>query len=91
MLLLRTVDLFFSVYIMLLFARVILSWIRPGGYNPLYIQITSMVHAVTEPILGPIRSLLPTVGMIDFSPIIALIILRVLRGAVLEFIRNFIL
>jgi len=44
-----------------------MSWVAPNPRNPLYI----ILHEITEPILGPIRQLLPRMGMIDLSPMIA--------------------
>ncbi len=76
MFLARVIDL----YSLVVFAAVILSWIRLSDDNPL-VRITA---ALTEPLLGPIRRLLPDLGGIDFSPMILLIALRFLRGALLR-------
>ncbi len=54
-----------------IFVQVILSWITPGQYNP----ITLLLTQITEPILGPIRRFLPSLGGLDLSPMIALIML----------------
>ena len=64
------------------FARVILSFVIPmAGSNPhpILISINRVVNQITEPILGPIRRVLPTFGMFDFSPMVALVILWVIR------------
>lgn len=58
----------------LVFARVILSWIDPRGSN----QFSAFIFAMTEPMLAPIRRVLPRTGMIDFSPTILLILLFML-------------
>jgi YggT family protein len=58
----------------LVFARVILSWIDPRGSN----QVSAFIIAMTEPMLSPIRRVLPSTGMIDFSPTILLIVLFML-------------
>ena len=62
----------------MVFARVILSFTDPGGRG----QIARFVMSTTEPILAPIRRLLPRTGMLDFSPWIAVfaigLLLRVL-------------
>jgi YggT family protein len=58
----------FSVLQILIFARVIISWIRPDPYNP----IVKFIYDATEPLLQPIRRLLPPMSGIDFSPIILL-------------------
>ena len=53
-------------------ARVILSWFPMGRrYNNPLVQI---IHAVTEPILAPIRRVVPTAGIFDFTPMIAIIV-----------------
>jgi YggT family protein len=61
----------------LVFARVILSWVDPRGGNAL----SRFVIEMTEPLLAPIRRVLPQTGMIDFAPTILLVILFVLLRA----------
>ena len=58
--------------------RALLSWFDPHYSNP----ISGFLFEVTEPILRPIRSLLPGGMMIDFSPFIAIVILNILRSAI---------
>jgi YggT family protein len=58
---------------LLLIARVVLSWTNPMGGGGL----TAFVYQVTEPILAPIRRLLPPTAGIDWSPLIALLLLGV--------------
>jgi YggT family protein len=60
--------------------RVLLSWIDPRGN----MRVTQILHEMTEPILGPIRSVMPSVGMFDFSPIIAMLLLQVIGSALLQ-------
>ena len=57
-----------------LLARVILSWVKLSPTNPLVV----IVYQITEPILKPIRRVLPRTGMLDLSPTIALIVVIVL-------------
>jgi YggT family protein len=61
----------------LVFGRVLMSWIDPTGRN----QISAFLIQTTEPLLGPVRRLLPQNGMIDFSPLIVLIVLSFLWRA----------
>ena len=67
---------------MAIFARVIMSWITPMGgvSNPL----VNIIYGITEPLLSPIRKIVPRIGMFDFTPMIAIVVLgiiiRVLRG-----------
>jgi YggT family protein len=60
--------------------RVLLSWVDPRGN----MAVTRVLHEITEPILGPIRSILPSVGMFDFSPIVAMLLLQLLGTALLQ-------
>ena len=60
-----------------IFARIIVSWITPrGGLNN---PIVNVIYQITEPILGPLRRILPRVGMFDFSPMVAIIIIVVIQ------------
>lgn len=61
----------------LVFGRMIMSWVDPTGRN----TISSMLIQVTEPILAPVRKMLPQTGMIDWSGFIVLIILGFLWRA----------
>ncbi|HEY4227876.1 MAG TPA: YggT family protein [Candidatus Limnocylindrales bacterium] len=56
---------------LLILARVVLSWIDPGGRS----RFAVFVVQTTEPILAPIRRALPRTGMFDLSPLIVLIVL----------------
>ena len=70
-----------SVYYIILFARVILSWfpLQPG--TPMA-SIASVIFQLTEPVMGPVRRLIPTIGMIDISPIVVFFGLRILQSAI---------
>jgi YggT family protein len=57
----------------MLIARVVLSWTNPGGGGGL----VAFVYQMTEPILAPIRRLLPPTAGIDWSPLIAMLVLGV--------------
>ena len=57
-----------------LIARVLVSWFNIGPDNPIY-PVVSIVYQITEPILAPLRSVLPRFGMLDFSPMVAIILL----------------
>lgn len=66
-----------SMYIYIIFASVILSWLMGFGvvnpHNPTVRAIYQALLAVTEPLLRPIRAILPDLGAIDISPIILLL------------------
>ena len=61
----------------LVFGRVIMSWVDPTGRN----RISAFLIQVTEPLLAPVRRLMPQTGMMDFSPLIVLIVLSFLWRA----------
>lgn len=73
-----------QLYLIVLFARIVLSWfpIAPGGAMA---QIFSFLYSVTEPVLGPIRRMIPPVGMggmgLDLSPIIVIFGIYILQAA----------
>lgn len=73
------VDLLITVLYFALLGRVILSWIRLSPTNPLVV----IVYQITEPILAPIRRVLPKMGMLDLSPMVALLILFAIRNFIL--------
>ena len=58
----------------LVLGRMVMSWVDPSGRN----QISSMLIQATEPLLSPVRRMLPQTGMVDWSGFIVLIILGVL-------------
>ncbi len=77
---LRTfISMLFQILSLAIFVRVLLSWIDPQGN----MRITQVMRDLTEPILAPIRNLLPNVAMIDFSPFIAMLLLQMLGRLIL--------
>jgi YggT family protein len=67
----RIIDL----YSLVVLVAVILSWIQLDRRNPLVV----ITHALTEPILKPIRSIIPVMGGLDLSPMVLLIALQILK------------
>ncbi len=67
-----TLTLVLSIAIV---GRAVLSWFNLGEDHPLVV----IVVRITEPMLGPIRRLLPSSGALDFSPIVALVVLFIIR------------
>lgn len=70
-----------QLYLLAIFGRIILSWfpISPGG--PIA-SIASFLYSITEPVLGPVRNLLPRIGMIDLSPIVVILGIQILIGII---------
>jgi YggT family protein len=73
------------VFMFSIFIQVILSWVAPGTYNP----ILSLLYSLNEPLLRPARRLLPSAGGLDFSPILALIVLQLLMMLFVHPLRDF--
>ena len=67
---------FLEFYMMIVFAAVILSWLRLPPTNP----VVQVLGRLTEPFLKPIRKAIPPSGGLDFSPIILLLGVQLLRG-----------
>lgn len=65
-----------EIYSFILLARVLVTWFRPDPNN----AIIRFLFDVTEPVLRPIRNVLPQTGMMDFSPLVAFLIIMVLQG-----------
>jgi YggT family protein len=73
------IDTLITLYIWVLIGQVILSWLVTfkvvNTQNPIVNQIGTVLFRLTEPVLGPIRRVLPNLGGLDISPIIAVIAL----------------
>ncbi len=68
-------HLVLNIYIWILVARAIISWVNPDPYNP----IVRFLYRVTEPVLRPVRNMLPLQGIgLDLSPMIVLLVIYVL-------------
>jgi YggT family protein len=68
------------VYTFLILGRVLVSWTNPTGGG----QLTAFLYQVTEPMLGPIRRVLPPMGGLDLSPMIAILLLGILTRTFLR-------
>lgn len=77
-----TVQLFFTVLIFAIIARALLSWFQVR--SSWYWDLMRVLDAITEPVVSPIRQRLPFMGGVDFSPLVAIILLRFAEGLVLQ-------
>jgi YggT family protein len=64
-----------NIFIYSIFGTVILSWVSPSANNPL----VTLLHKITEPVLKPCQRLIPPIGGMDLSPVVALLGLQVLK------------
>lgn len=73
--LLQTINVLADLIITLIFLRIIMSWfVRRRNRGMQFLM------DVTEPILGPIRRALPRFGMLDLSPLVAFVLIELVRG-----------
>jgi len=79
--LIRGISAIFQLYELLILIRVLLSWINTNPYQPrLDHPIVRFLYRITDPILEPLRRIIPPIGgAIDISPIAALIILEIVQ------------
>jgi len=77
----RLVAGLLQLYALVVLGRVLASWLDPQSRHP----ISQLLVRLTEPVLAPIRRLLPRGGPIDFSTLVVFIILQVLARLVLAF------
>lgn len=66
------VELSIQLYSLVILARVLMSWVNIDPYSPL----ARTIFNLTEPVLAPVRNLLPPAAGLDFSPIIVLVLLQ---------------
>jgi len=86
------VDALFLVYLVLIFIRVLLSWVPRMPYNPYLRAAVRFVEETTDPYLNLFRRVVPPLGgrgmAIDLSPILAILVLLLLQGLVVGAIRG---
>ena len=64
-----------NIYFYIIIARALMSWFNPSPYNP----IVRFVYILTEPVLGPIRRVVPPIGGLDLSPMVVFLIILLLQ------------
>lgn len=72
---LNVLDLIVTIYFWSVIAVVVVSWIAPGSNHP----AIQLVAQITEPVMRPVRNIMPSMGGLDLSPIIVFLILNVLQ------------
>lgn len=72
----QLLDLILTVYIWLIIARAIISWINPSPYHP----VVRFLYRVTEPILSPLRKVIPPIAGLDITPLIIIFFIYFLQN-----------
>jgi len=77
----KIIDIILTVYMWLIIFRAVISWVNADPYN----KIVIFLYRVTEPVLRPVRRMLPAQSIgIDFSPIIVILVIIFLRYFLVE-------
>ncbi len=77
----KVLEIVLNIYMWVIIIRALISWVNPDPYNPIVQILTKM----TEPALRPIRKLVPPYKVgIDFSPLIAVLIIIFLKYALIQ-------
>ena len=77
----RILDIGLSLYMWIIIARAVISWVNPDPYNP----IVRFLHSATEPVLFRIRRRIPiNMGGIDFSPILVILVIIFLQAFLVQ-------
>jgi YggT family protein len=82
------INALFQIYSILILIRVILTWINTDPYRPRFSHpIVDILNRVTDPILVPLRRIIPPIGgALDISPIVALLLLQLARRVLIGFL-----
>ena len=72
----QLVDAVFTIYTWVLVIRVLISWVNPDPFNPL----VQFLMKVTDPVLEPVRRIIPPIGFLDITPIVVFLLLRAVQS-----------
>ncbi|MFA5919817.1 MAG: YggT family protein [Methylococcaceae bacterium] len=75
----QLISLLINVFVFAVFARAILSWMNPGAFN----AAASILATLTEPLLDICRKVIPDLGGLDLSPLVALLLLQLAKMVIL--------
>jgi YggT family protein len=76
------IEVLFTALIFAIIARALISWFNLGPSNPL----VRILNDVTEPVLAPLRRVIPTIGMIDITPLVAILLLQFAQQLLVSFV-----
>lgn len=74
----RSARLILNMYFYVIFGYVLMSWISGGGYNPSLAMLGNVLRQIAEPVLAPVRQVIPPISGWDLSPVFLLIALGAL-------------
>lgn len=78
------VNILFFILQFAIIVRALMSWFNPSPENP----IARIVYEITEPVLSPLRRIVPRIGMIDITPIVAILLMQVIESVLVSTLRG---
>ena len=88
--LLDVILLILQIYVWLLIAAAVLSWLIAfnvvNTHNQVVATIAEFLYRITEPVLRPIRSIMPNLGGIDISPVILILIIFFIENVIVRYV-----
>ena len=79
------VNLFVWILYLALIGRVVISWLNIGPSSPFF-PIVNVLYQITEPILAPIRRILPRFGTLDLSPMVAILFISFIQNLLIRWL-----
>jgi len=71
----EVISIILNFFLFAIFIQVVLSWVSQGQFNPMY----DILSQLTEPLTGPIRKIIPAMGGFDFTPMVAILFIYVIK------------
>jgi YggT family protein len=78
--LIQFVNILVNILLIAIVARALMSWFPMPSQDSPFFLIRQMINQITDPIIEPIRRIMPSMGMLDLSPMVAMILLIVIRS-----------
>ncbi len=86
----KLIDLVIQIYIWILIASAILSWLVAfdvvNRRSPLVSKVGQFLYRATEPVLRPIRRVVPLIAGVDLSPLVVILLLWLIRNLLFEYV-----
>ncbi len=79
--LIQVLGAILDLYAFILIARALISWVSPDPRN----KIVQFLYQITEPVLAPVRQVVPPIGRFDLSLVVVLIVIQVLRAFLIPY------
>jgi len=76
----KIADILLTIYMYIVIARAVISWVNPDPYNP----IVNFLYRATEPLLRRVRRMMPHLGGMDLSPLIVILAIYFLKEFVIK-------